>query len=273
MTIFFFSFPAIAEVIFSNTGTYPDSNFVLWTDSNKPPTQSDTIGNSAPSVVFSTSTTGGGNWYKISDTLSDIVFETDVMFTDISACEGFYLFFRFTDSSNNYYLKFSSRYDGGVIMMDRQIDNNDVNLAYITGQGWSANTWYRIKLVAQGSLLKTYVNDVLKISVNDTTYTSGITVFNTGFYMPSGTVSWYLDNMRLSTITDDDNTQIAFTSTRDGNYEIYVMNPDGTNQTRLTNNTAEDAQPSWSPDGTKIVFESDRDGNNLVSGWNKNGYL
>src|ERR1044072_7519484 len=31
-------------------------------------------------------------------------------------------------------------------------------------------------------------------------------------------------------------SRIAFDSTRDGNYEIYVMNADGTSQTRLTNN-------------------------------------
>jgi Tol biopolymer transport system component len=56
------------------------------------------------------------------------------------------------------------------------------------------------------------------------------------------------------------NGSIAFTSDRDGIPEIYVMNADGTGQTRLTNNGAYDDQPAWSPDGTKIAFSSIRDG-------------
>ncbi len=47
---------------------------------------------------------------------------------------------------------------------------------------------------------------------------------------------------------------IAFHSNRDGNSEIYVMNADGTNPTRLTDNPAEDILPAWSPDGRKIAF-------------------
>ena len=54
--------------------------------------------------------------------------------------------------------------------------------------------------------------------------------------------------------------RIAFTSTRDGNAEIYVMDPDGGNWKRLTDNPAYDGQPSWSPDGQKIAFVSNRGG-------------
>jgi TolB protein len=53
---------------------------------------------------------------------------------------------------------------------------------------------------------------------------------------------------------------IAFTSTRDGNGEIYVMNPDLTNPDprRLTNNAAGDGFAGLSPNGKKIVSDSDR---------------
>ena len=46
--------------------------------------------------------------------------------------------------------------------------------------------------------------------------------------------------------------KIAFHSNRDGNFEIYVMNADGSNQTRLTSSPGRDQSPSISPDGSKI---------------------
>ena len=55
--------------------------------------------------------------------------------------------------------------------------------------------------------------------------------------------------------------QMMFTSVRDGNEEIYVMNANGSAQTRLTHNTSGDHSPGWSPDGKSIVYISERDGN------------
>jgi TolB protein len=55
--------------------------------------------------------------------------------------------------------------------------------------------------------------------------------------------------------------RIAFQSNRDGNFEIYTMVGDGSNQQRMTYSQANDVSPCWSPDGSTIVFASDRDGN------------
>ena len=56
-----------------------------------------------------------------------------------------------------------------------------------------------------------------------------------------------------------DGKQIAFTSFRDGNAEIYVMNADGSNVRRITNHPAFDNYPVFSPDGTQIAFQSNRE--------------
>jgi Tol biopolymer transport system component/uncharacterized membrane protein len=55
--------------------------------------------------------------------------------------------------------------------------------------------------------------------------------------------------------------RIAFTSNRDGQNEIYIMNADGSGLVNLTNNPADDQQPTWSVDGAWIAFTSNRDGN------------
>ena len=68
-----------------------------------------------------------------------------------------------------------------------------------------------------------------------------------------------------------DGTKIAFMNNYDGDFEICVMNADGTGIKPLTKNSAIDGYPTWSPDGRKIAFASDRDGDDDIWVMNADG--
>ena len=72
----------------------------------------------------------------------------------------------------------------------------------------------------------------------------------------SGGEAWVVGAIRRLTNNSDwdwkpswspDGQRIVFDSSRDGNYEIYVMDSDGSNPHRLTDHPAADWFPSWSP--------------------------
>ena len=72
-------------------------------------------------------------------------------------------------------------------------------------------------------------------------------------------ISLALFNTSTSTWAQAPSTsKIVFTSTRDGNSEIYIMNVDGSKPENLTRHDARDGGPVWSPTGTHIAFHSDR---------------
>jgi TolB protein len=66
--------------------------------------------------------------------------------------------------------------------------------------------------------------------------------------------------------------QIAYHSTENGYFDIYVLNLDGTGTNRLTfYPTTMDVWPQWSADGGKIIFHSERDGNSEIYSMNADG--
>ena len=65
--------------------------------------------------------------------------------------------------------------------------------------------------------------------------------------------------------------KIVFSSDRNGTEQIYVMNADGTGQTRLTYDPYNDNQAVWSPDGSKIAFCRERDSKRRIYVMNADG--
>lgn len=71
-------------------------------------------------------------------------------------------------------------------------------------------------------------------------------------------------------VSASDTTHIAFTSERDGNNEIYIMDTKGKNLQNLTNHPARDWQAAFSPDGQWMAFVSNRSGTNRIYLMNRN---
>ena len=74
--------------------------------------------------------------------------------------------------------------------------------------------------------------------------------------------SWSPDGTRIAFASNGHNFPAYPNPDRD--FEIWVMNADGTNPTRLTDNTAYDRSPAWSPDGTQIAFVSGPDQDDFI---------
>ncbi|HET9370437.1 MAG TPA: hypothetical protein VFO19_09320 [Vicinamibacterales bacterium] len=70
-----------------------------------------------------------------------------------------------------------------------------------------------------------------------------------------------------------DGNKVAFSSNRSGNWDIWVVNKDGSGLRNLTPNTPQwiENAPTWSPDGNKIAFTSNRSGNNQIYVMNADG--
>ena len=116
------------------------------------------------------------------------------------------------------------------------------------------------KRVYMGGNSEIYVMNADGSNAERLTYSSG--AWNTS-------PAWSPDGQRIAFHSDRDRRS---RSGRGRDFEIYVMNADGSNVERLTySGDGSNAGPKWSADGRKIAFTSDRDGNSEIYVMNADG--
>jgi Tol biopolymer transport system component len=68
----------------------------------------------------------------------------------------------------------------------------------------------------------------------------------------------------LSAMYSPDGTKIVYVTDQGGNYDIVVLNANGSNPVQLTSTVALEGSPTWTPDGSRILYESDVSGSSQV---------
>jgi len=159
-------------------------------------------------------------------------------------------------SPNGSQLAFTSNRDGNneIYIMNadgtavRNLTNNPADDQYPT---WSPDgEWIAFQTNRDGNL------EVYKIRADGSSEEINISNSPAEDYQPD----WFEEKGVLLSQGD----WIGFTSNRDGNQEIFIMQSDGSEQTNISNNPSNDFQPSGSPSGGRIAFTSNRDGNQEI---------
>ncbi len=165
------------------------------------------------------------------------------------------------------------------VLVARFADEGGTPLARASGVNWSSSNPDVARVNAEGRVTTTGIGRTEIIANTPWGVSDTAVVFVQGELLlssnRSGTGDIYaldrgdLDQLHRITggLGDDfspayspDGTRIAFVSNRDANFEVYVVNADGTELERLTTTPANEGEPSWTPDGRQIVYHSDAGG-------------
>ena len=85
----------------------------------------------------------------------------------------------------------------------------------------------------------------------------GFRIYQIAFDHPDTLLALTRDSATsVQAVWSADRTRIAFSDNRTGNFDIYVMDADGTNLRAITSDPGSDGEPAWSADGTRIVYAS-----------------
>ena len=69
----------------------------------------------------------------------------------------------------------------------------------------------------------------------------------------------------IQAVLSPDRTRLAFSSNRNGSYDLYVADPDGGRPRRLTSSPGNEGEPAWTPDGSKLVYTATTGTNTQVA--------
>ena len=89
---------------------------------------------------------------------------------------------------------------------------------------------------------------------------------------PAAIVPVLADNFQnVQAAFSPDRTSIVFSSNREGDFDLYLMDPDGENLHRITTQPGADGDPAWTPDGKRIVYTATRNGARQIISINPDG--